>query len=434
MAGPDTRRLLFAVSAALITVVVYLVGYRVLTTSTPPVATSTPSVGTTSPSPKPCPAARLPDAAQLGSVVWVNAGSLNVIDLATCSQRVVVPTDVAPPVRFSPDGRWIAFGEGRVVPTAGGTAQRAFGAPMLAWEWSPTEDLLAGVTKHGGVLVASPGGQPTALLPDGSGVGHVAFSPDGHQLAIDRVAHGIQTIDVQSGRARTVFPEPNPTLTPRVARWTTDGRWILYWRGPVGKKAVPLDAVPASGGPWSNVFDPVLPYSDFISPCGSGVAVSVGDDPAVTFGKQIVLTGPPAWTYRNITNDFSRSWFWPACSPDGRWLAATDTLSQTESANHTIPRALWLLATDGSTRRLLVPGAHGAIEFPRWSADGQVILVVIRQGRRLDSTGGLALVRLKPKSGTLVRVVGPLVDVGPAPGPGGHQRWAAMSDWYQPRA
>jgi hypothetical protein len=83
MAGPDTRRLLIAVSAALLTAVVYLVGYRVLGTSTPDVATSSPSVGTTSPSTKPCPAARLPDAAQLGSVAWVNAGSLNVIDLAT---------------------------------------------------------------------------------------------------------------------------------------------------------------------------------------------------------------------------------------------------------------------------------------------------------------------------------------------------------------
>ena len=37
-----------------------------------------------------------------------------------------------------------------------------------------------------------------------------------------------------------------PKLTPEVAGWTPDGRWILYWRGPVSKNGGPLDAVPAT--------------------------------------------------------------------------------------------------------------------------------------------------------------------------------------------
>jgi hypothetical protein len=126
-----------------------------------------------------------------------------------------------------------------------------------------------------------------------------------------------------------------------------------------------------------------------------------------------------------------RSWFWPACSPDGRWVAATDSYNQKESANHTIPRALWLLASDGSSRRLLVPGTNGAVEFPRWSSDGTVILVVLRTGSRWSSPGSLLLVRVDPTSGRLVKLVGPIVDLGSAPGPGGHQQWSAISDWYR---
>jgi len=75
----------------------------------------------------------------------------------------------------------------------------------------------------------------------------------------------------------------------------------------------------------------------------------VGSGLAVSEGKQIVLTGPPAWAFHNLTNDYTRSWIWPACSPDGRWLAATDTFNHKESADNTIDRGLWLLSTDGST-------------------------------------------------------------------------------------
>jgi hypothetical protein len=28
--------------------------------------------------------------------------------------------------------------------------------------------------------------------------------------------------------------------------------------------------------------------------------------------------------------------------------------------------------------------------------------------------------------------VGPIADLGSAPGPGGHQQWSAISDWYRP--
>jgi Tol biopolymer transport system component len=429
-------RLLRVATGVLLGVAVFATSYlmylRPLMRPIHPPSSPPPASVSVSPAKPACPTARLSDAARLGEVAWIEAGTLRSIDLRTCRQSVLVGTGAAPPVRFSPDGRWLAFGEGQVVQAAGGSVQQPFGSLVKTWEWSPTTDVLAGVTQKGGVLIVRPGSGPEALLAGGSGVAHLAFSPDGRRLAVDRVGRGIQVLDVATTRARTVLSAPDPAKVPDVAGWSPDGRWVSYWRGPVGEQGGPFDAVPSSGGAWVNVFDPMLPYRDFLSSCGHRIALSAGGRQEVSVGKQIVLTGPPDWAFHDLTDDFTRSWIWPACSPDGRWLAVTDSLDQMESANHTIPRGLWLLATDGSSRRLLVTGAAGALEFPRWSSDGSVILVVVRSGTKWSSPGSLLLVQVNSRSGRLLKRARPLADLGSAPGPGGHQGWAAISDWYRP--
>jgi hypothetical protein len=435
----ESRRLLVLLAVVGILAVGYLVAFKLLMdvsrqrAASPISPVSRASIsGSPSTSTPLCPSARLPDAAGLGDVAWIDSGSLLVMDVGSCKQSTLVSSDAAPPVRFSNDGMWLAFGPGKVIPASGGAVNSPFGNPVSTWAWSPTSDVLAAVTKKGGVQIAGPELEPKTLLPDGSGVEHLAFSPDGRDLAIDRQGLGIQVLNASSGRPKTAFPESDPSLVPEVASWSGDGRWILYWRGPVSAKGGPLDAVPASGGPWVNVFDPVLPYRDFLSSCGSQVALSAGPGLGVTEGKQIILNGPPDWSYHYASNDFSRSWFWPACSPDARWIAATDSFNQTESVNNTIPRALWLFASDGSSRTLLVSGTNGAMEYPRWSSDGAVIMVVVRSGHRWSSPGSLLLVHINPKSGKLIKVLGPIADLGSAPGPGGHQAWSEISDWYRP--
>jgi hypothetical protein len=391
-----------------------------------------PTAPTTSVSPSgpACPSAQLPNASRLGNVAWVSDDALMMVDLGTCEQTVLTGSDAAPPVRFSHDGQWLAFGDGQVVPASGGSAVQPLGS-VRSWEWSPTDDVLAGVTATGGVTIGGPGIAIKVLLPEASGAGHLAFSPNGRYLAVDVRGVGIQVLAVATGKAETVFHEPDASRVPQVAGWTPDARWVLYFRGPVGEEG-PIDAAPSSGGDWVNVFDPVLPYRDFLSACGSSIALVAGSGLDVSTGKQIVLSGPPDWNFHNLTNDFTRSWIWPACSPNGGWLAASDTFSQPETANETLPRALWLLATDGSSRRLLISGGKGAIELPRWSSDGTVILVVRRSGSRWASPGRLLLARIDPGSGKLVKLVGPIADLGSAPGPGGHQQWFEISDWHRP--
>jgi hypothetical protein len=399
-------------------------------TTSEPTVHPTPS---SSASPLPgCETAALPGAAGLGAVASINAGTLTVFDLGTCRQSVVVASGAEPPVRFSPDGRWIAFGDGQVVPAAGGVVTQPFGSSVQAWEWSAAGDVLGGVTEEGGVVIASPGGEPQTLLPDGSGVGHLAFATDGSRLAVDRAEAGIQVLDLNTGQALTVFHQPDPARTPQVAGWSPDAQWVLYWRGPVGKEARPLDAVPSGGGAWVNLSDPMLPYRDLISSCGDVMALSVGPGLAMSQDKQILLTGPPEWVFHNLTHDYSRSWFWPDCSADGRWVAAVATPNREESSESTAPRALWVLASDGSARRRVIPGGEDAPEFPRWSRDGQAILVVLRSGTDWSSPGALFLLQIEPSSGQMVSTVGPIADLGSAPGDGGRQGWAAVTDWYQP--
>ena len=70
-----------------------------------------------------CPSTRLAGGdAQLGTVAWVDGGALLLLDLDTCEERTLVQVGAAPPVRFSHDGAWVAFGDGSIVPAAGGDA------------------------------------------------------------------------------------------------------------------------------------------------------------------------------------------------------------------------------------------------------------------------------------------------------------------------
>jgi hypothetical protein len=168
---------------------------------------------------------------------WTEEGTLRLLDLGSCRQSVVLAGGTRPPVRFSPDGRWVAFGEGDAVPAAGGPVERPFGSGVRSWAWSPVPNLLAAVTEGGGVQAWPPGGLARTLLPDGSGTVDVAFAPSGASLPVARAGVGIQVRSVSGRGARTVLPVPDRAAVPVLAGWSPDGRWILYRPGPVGASA-----------------------------------------------------------------------------------------------------------------------------------------------------------------------------------------------------
>lgn len=391
---------------------------------------SEPTAPPTSTTPT-CATARIAGTTSLGSVAWVRGGVMHLLDLDACEERTLVQTDAAPPVRFSRDGRWVAFGEGTIVAATGGEVQSPLGR-LSAWQWSPAADLLAGVTSGGGVVLGGPAAARRVLLPDGTGAGHVAFSPDGRSLAVDVSGDRVQVVDVADGVATTVYRlSPGTNAPPRVAGWSPGGRWVLFWSRFPGDAGVPLNTAPAGGGSWVNVFDPVLPYGDFLTWCGQHLALSGGGEQVPSAGNQILVSGPPQWSFRNLSADFSRSWIWPACSPDGRWVVATATPNRPEIPPGSGVRSLWLLSTDGKRRARLTDAANAAYEVPRWSADGRFLLVV-RRGIEPNSSGVLMLIPIDPSSANAGRAVGPVARIGPAPGELGHSNWSDVSDWYRP--
>lgn len=188
---------------------------------------------------------------------------------------------------------------------------------------------------------------------------------------------------------------------------------------------------PRRGRGLANVFDPVLPYGDFLTWCGDKLVLSGGVERVPSEGNQILLSGPPRWRFHNLSADFSRSWIWPSCSPSGRLVAATATPKRAEIPPGRGARSVWVLSIDG-TRRARIAGSRGtAYELPRWSSDGRFLLVV-RRDTRPDSPGLLLLVQIDPSSGKTGEAVGPVARLGPAPGKEGHGDWSLLSDWNRP--
>jgi hypothetical protein len=401
------------------------------TLAAPP--TPSPSISTLNPLPG-CMTPGFPDFQDLGQVAWAQGGDLHLVDLATCRERLLVHGGVEPPVRFSADGKWVAYGAGSVVPATGGKASVVSGATS-SWAWSPRGARLAVVTGGGGVVTADPRGTPHVLLAEGSRAGRALWSPDGSMVAVS-LPDRILVVDVDSLKPRTVFTTSG--TGPEVAGWSPDSRWVLFWGAPLvshPRKAAgrALDAVPAAGGDWRNVWNEMLPFDDFLAACGDRVALAGGGHRLVSQGKQVLLTSPPAWRFHDLTNDFLRSWAWPSCSPDGKWLAATAMANRSEPRVPSGVRSMWVIATDGSPRQRVDPPQLGALEAPRWSADGRTLLVVQRTEDDWGAPGSLVLVQVSTKTGKVIQRADLDIDLGGALGPGGHQRWDEISDWYRPR-
>lgn len=159
---------------------------------------------------RPCPTAATPGA---GSFAWAAGGTLRVVDLRTCRVRVLVSRGAAPPVRISPDGRWVGFGSGSIVPIGGGRVKHPLGAGVASWQWSPqfgckpgygcTPVGLAGVTRGGGVTEDTLGSPRRVLLAPGFGAGQLLYDGSGGTLFVVRGLSGepgqIWRLDLTAG-------------------------------------------------------------------------------------------------------------------------------------------------------------------------------------------------------------------------------------------
>ena len=373
----------------------------------------------------------------LGSVAFVRAGALHVLELGSCRDRVLVPHGASRP-RFSADGRFVAYGRGWVVPAGGGTPTRPLDADDVVW--APRGHTLAGVTERGGVALGGPDIAPRRLVPDGSNAEHLVWRPDGAELAFvrphvgepERPTKEIWLVDVAGGRAQRIaglFPRPQ---SPALVGFSPDGAWLLWlsiYEPSVSSNldGVPLLAMHVADGAIATV-TPELLSRDYLSWCGNRLVAAVGADRYTTHGKRIALAAPPRWRLASLSDDPSRSWISPACSPDGRSVAASAGRSWVERRFGLEHRSIWLLSSGGEVRRRLTsPPAGATDELPRWDRDGRSILFVRTTpfGSFLNARGALYVVR---RAGTLV---GPIADLGTTGNYYGQYGWTDQLDWYQ---
>jgi Tol biopolymer transport system component len=239
------------------------------------------------------------------------------------------------------------------------------------------------------------------------------------------------TIDVSTGERRVVFRRPS--AAPQLAGWSPDGRWLLFWpdlRGSasLASDGISLRAVPTSGGRPVSIAT-TLGYEDFVSWCGDELVATAGRGRAVTADKRVVTASAPSWSTRQLSGDGSRSWFTPACAPDGSRIAVTSTRDAEERRFDAADRSLWLLGRP-SPRRLTGRDGDGVSEeFPRWSSDGRW-LVFVRHASRSGAPAELVLARVGSGRASVELRVGRL---SPQLGYYGHHDWGAVSDWYRPR-
>ena len=238
---------------------------------------------------------------------------------------------------------------------------------------------------------------------------------------------------VDRRRDETVYRvSPGTKAPPQVVGWSPDGRWVVFFSRFHGKTGVPLNTAPADGGDWVNVFDPVLPYDDFLSWCGQHLALSGGGDKSPSEGNQILVSGPAGLAVSQPVERLQ-----PKLILAGVLAERTvdhrdsDTERRGVAARAREPRAV-----AARHRRHAAGAADGARQGRvRGRLGGRPTVGTswsIRPGLDPSSPGVLLLFRVDPSSGKTTRAPGPVARLGSARGEDGHTDWSSTTDWYRP--
>ena len=358
----------------------------------------------------------------LGNAAFISGGALQTLQLGTCVRRTLVPRGAAGPLAWSHDGKWIAFGSGKVVSVDGGRVLQPVG-PVARWSWSPTSDTLAGTTLGGALVEGRPGGAPVVREPRGWGALNVVWQPDGRGLAVGRArftgapspSGRQQIVWLERGeKPVTIYTTPPHELAPPLVVGFGGGFGHLFFQPDMQNSAsiaadglplVPLP--PARGTAHMSPALVMLPQPGFFAPCGKAIVVVAGGDRDTTTNKRLVVVrfDPASGVFRarGVSRDPSRAWVSPSCSPDRTEIAAAAGPDRADASLVHPGRAVWLLSLDGRAKRQLTHPPRGwSDESPLWAANGKAVLFTrtraargLLYAARLDGTLVGPLARLR---------------------------------------
>jgi hypothetical protein len=337
-----------------------------------------------------------------GKVAFLDRGALHVVDLATGSRHVVA-SHVSGAVGVSGDGKLVSVG-GRVV-----------GGPTLGkgrLVWAPAGETAAYQTPAGAVFTWSPATGRRLVVGASWGATSFAWGRNGTLAlgrAICRAPCGIplhEEVWIRRGGSLRLAAGPLAgERRPLIAAVAGDGR-ALWWSWASASTAADGTQLYANR---VHVADS-LPHPDYVSVCGSHIAVAAGHDRYAMHGKRIVFDG------RDVSRDPSRSWVSPSCGSDGTTLVAAASVNTTPPRIGREHRSIWQLLP--TRRRLTDPPAGLTDEFPRLLPDGSVLFVRTKSHSTTLQLWGVGTVELL-RRGKLT----PLGSAGRAVNYYGHYDW-----------
>ncbi len=368
---------------------------------------------------------------------------------------------------WSPDDHWLAFlhtgsANGYDIPAptlwlvrAGSSqAQEVTTSGIGMFAWSPTAPVLAYITvpKYNfpagvpeDVWFDRPEGPPTSVaVGTRAGLGAIAWSPDGSELAFDDSVypqHASRTSPATPATGRLGIVSVNADQVVTVYRlaesgidlagWWPEGGGLLFWEDPGFADSADGDPLYSleldTDRPVALATSLVGPMWLAAEPNGHTVAVVAGEDRTIwTTGRDVDLCSFPAAICQAVGIPISTVGLAPGWSASGRLVFAVAPASSDggayyssgSMANWDSTNALWSLVLGGEPRPLASTPAGALLAVP--ASQGSTMVVVADDALWLANiaTGAPA-----------TRVAGPLYSTVSPVGFYGEVDWAGTFAW-----